>query len=268
MATNKWTGGANDGNWGTAGNWSGGHIPANTEDIVIDVTSQSITAGLNQTGVAIASLTVSSGVSIGGNGSSLVIGITGTYTHTGSGTVYISGDTGVQAIALAKVVQTYGQTVYFTGGTVTELQVKSGANAYVQAGCVVTTCRPDGSLIMETNGTAVTTYEQGGGSAITYRNITTGTVSGSGSTLKAMTSAAIGTKLTVAGGARYYHLSSGTIANIDVWDLSTATSDGSQYASFTVTNSTVRSGGYLFNTNREPAVPTYTNPTAKVARVL
>lgn len=265
MATNKWTGGANDGNWNTAGNWSLAAVPVNTNDVVIDVTNQSITAGLNQTGVALASLTVTSGVNIGGNGSSLVIGVTGTAKFAGTGTVYISADTGVQAIVKAVVQSTAGQTVYLTGGTVTTLEVARGATAYVQAACIVTTCNTAGGLTLDYNATGITTFEQAAGNCVSYRSIATGRVNGQGTTCTLVTAAAISTAMTVTGAAQYFHRSSGTIAAITVQPGSSASSEGSTYGSFTVTNSTRWYGATLFDTEEEVATVTYTNSTAKVA---
>ena len=37
LAAVSWTGGAGDGLWGTAGNWSGGVVPAMADDVVVDV---------------------------------------------------------------------------------------------------------------------------------------------------------------------------------------------------------------------------------------
>jgi hypothetical protein len=264
VATRRWTGGSNNGSWSDAGNWSGAAVPVTADDVIIDVTNQSITGGLNQTGVALASLTVLSGVNIGGNGSALVIGVTGTARFAGTGSIYISADTGVQTIAKAVVQGKGAPTVYFTGGTVTTLEVAEGASAYVQSGCVVTTVNCAGGLTLESNGTGVTTLEQDGGSVISYRNIATLNEAGdSGTTCRLVTSAAITTAATIRGSARYVHNSSGTITLITVHPSAVATSNGGTH-NFTVTNAYRWYGATLFDSDTEPASVTYSNPVAKV----
>lgn len=57
MASTAWTGGADDGNWSTAGNWNP-NVPINTNDVTIGVGYVGITAGLNQSAVTAATLTI------------------------------------------------------------------------------------------------------------------------------------------------------------------------------------------------------------------
>lgn len=263
MATNRYLG--VNGNWGDSTNWSLGTVPNDGEDVVIDQSNQTITSGLNQTGVALASLTITAPVNIGGNGSSLIIGVTGTFKAAGGGAIYVSADTGVQAIVKTIVQQTSGQTIYLTGGSFTTVEVARGANCYVQSGAVVTTLTSAGGCTLDYNATGLTTLTQAAGNLVSYRNIATGNVHGLGSTLTTVTSAAVSTSLTVTTGATFYHRSSGTIASLTVHPGAVATSQGSQYSAFTLTNSNLWYGGTLFVGESEVATPTYTNPTAKIA---
>lgn len=48
-----------DGNWAAAANWSPSGVPANADDVYLEDASQSITAGFNQSAVALTSLNIS-----------------------------------------------------------------------------------------------------------------------------------------------------------------------------------------------------------------
>lgn len=266
MPTNRWTGGANDGNWGTATNWSLAAAPVDLDDVIIDATNQSITAGLNQTGINLSSLTISSGVNIGGSGSSLIIGVSGTCKITGTGQIYLAADAvGTEPIDRL-IVQTAGApTVFLTGGTVTLLEVAEGASVSVANGCTVTTCYTSGGVNFDANATGVTTLEQDGGYVQSYRSIATANIAGDSATVcRLVQSAALTTAAVIRGQAKYIHNSSGTITLITVHPQAVATSQGSQY-NFTITNSVRWYGGALFDTDVEPASITYTNAATKVA---
>src|SRR6266566_580027 len=58
--TCTWTNGSADGLWGTAGNWSCGHAPANGDDVIFDATS-STPVSVNVLTANLATLTVSAG---------------------------------------------------------------------------------------------------------------------------------------------------------------------------------------------------------------
>lgn len=59
MATTIWTGAANDGNYGTASNWSTGAVPTTSDNVYFTADyNADVTAGLNQSGVTIGTFTV------------------------------------------------------------------------------------------------------------------------------------------------------------------------------------------------------------------
>lgn len=60
MAVRYWTNGGADNSWATAGNWSGGAVPVNGDDVVFSGQSSNanVTGGLNQSAVALHSLTI------------------------------------------------------------------------------------------------------------------------------------------------------------------------------------------------------------------
>ena len=60
MAGNIWLSTA-DGNYATASNWSLGHVPIASEDVIIPARSPSIVSGLDQSTVAIGGLYVKDG---------------------------------------------------------------------------------------------------------------------------------------------------------------------------------------------------------------
>lgn len=76
MATKRWTDGAADGNWATAGNWSPSGAPATGDDVYVEESSREILLGLSQAAVALVSLNVSKGFTgkIGSKATPLEIG--------------------------------------------------------------------------------------------------------------------------------------------------------------------------------------------------
>lgn len=60
MATKKWLGNdaGNEGDWATAANWSPSGVPVAADDVILANTSQSVTAGLDQSAVALTSITI------------------------------------------------------------------------------------------------------------------------------------------------------------------------------------------------------------------
>ena len=60
MATRSWIGtdSGNEGDWGTAANWSGAAVPIAGDDVIIANSSQDITGTLDQSAIALTSLTV------------------------------------------------------------------------------------------------------------------------------------------------------------------------------------------------------------------
>jgi len=60
MAVRSWIGttSGSEGDWSVAGNWSGGAVPIAADDVIIANSSQDITAGLDQSAIALTSLTI------------------------------------------------------------------------------------------------------------------------------------------------------------------------------------------------------------------
>jgi hypothetical protein len=172
MATVTWTGGANDGNWATGGNWSGAAAPSSTDDVFLLTTSQDITLGLNQSAITLASLTISRGFggSIGSASAPLQINVSGTLTYAGSGSyAKING-----TIATANIDRTGSGTFYLSGGTWTTTTVSAG-RVLVDGAAVLTTFRDISGEIGEIpwNATAITLLENEAGVVVCKRTVTT-----------------------------------------------------------------------------------------------
>ena len=91
MAIKRWTAGAADGNWSTAGNWSPSGAPVSTDDVFVEETNEDIDAGLNQSAVALSSLNIAQSFvgTIGTKDSPLQIGASDVrigYRTSGTGT--------------------------------------------------------------------------------------------------------------------------------------------------------------------------------------
>lgn len=138
MATKTWL--DVDGDWSNAANW-GGAIPVDDDDVVINAGSKSITAGLNQSGVQLNSLSITSGYTgnIGTNGTSLQIDVNGgapTLFRVAMGGQYIywSGTTAVDLT----VGSTGSGGFYMTGGSFSGKKIIGGATGLVYVATGVT----------------------------------------------------------------------------------------------------------------------------------
>jgi len=60
MSILYWTGGAEDGDWTSTGNWSTAVVPVTGDDVTIDRTTDNITLNLDQSAVLLDSLTITS----------------------------------------------------------------------------------------------------------------------------------------------------------------------------------------------------------------
>jgi hypothetical protein len=146
MATRIWTG-AISGDWGVAGNWDT-LVPVNGDDAVFSSGAVSVTAGLNQAAVALASLTITDEYTgaIGTSAGSLLIDAT-TMTLSGKSTT----------------------TGYYFDGTYTTVNLLEGSTVTAAEGVeldgTITLVRAYGGKLAIATGAAVTTIDTKGGSA-------------------------------------------------------------------------------------------------------
>ena len=223
MALHIWTGASADGNYSTAGNWSGG-VPVAAGDVLIQG-SVSITAGLNQSAVAIDKFEVAPGYSgtIGSVTAPLQIDPDG-FDFTSTGLAYI--DIGSAAIspvvrgtATAATAGTAG--LYLKGSAIATLSVLKGTVAVAlltdetatitTANCLFTTTQATDAGLILGPGVTLTTLNQTGGSVDLRCALTT--INATGGTLNTRGSGAITTMN--ADGATIYPQSTGTITTLN-----------------------------------------------------
>lgn len=236
MANNTWTGGANDGNWGTAGNWSAGTIPADTEDVFINAGAQNITtlpSPIPATG-SLASLTISPGwtASLGG-GASGSANISATIVSISMGGAAIYLGTGTRTTT--NIDSTGRGTVFITAGTNTTVSIGRGAQYDIGGTAVVTTFNDAGGAGTIAYSATVITTATCFGRLTCARPITTAVVGGvvvaqdvttaSGSTTV--------TTLTIEPGGRWNHRSKGNLATVTLQPGGRLDPQGSVY-SFTI----------------------------------
>lgn len=218
MATRTWLGA--DGNWANTANWSGGAVPVDGDDVVIDSGSVSITTGMNQSGISLKSLNITRGYtgSIGTAGDPLLINVdhasaTACRIAMNRGYLYVNGSMTVpfrvdQCSGAGGVVLSGGTlagTPAIVCGEVGTLRVTSGVTV---SGDVIT-CGIGLMLEAAVSG-SVYMYR---GTHAAYANIGT-LVLGASATLTTKTTAAITTG-TLHGQANHVHDSSGTIGTLN-----------------------------------------------------
>jgi len=261
MATVRWTGGANDGNWSTGGNWSTASAPITGDDVYVEEGSQNITLGLSNAGVNLASLRISFNGTVGTSSTPLTIGCnSGTVVITGGGSFYkIYAGTG--GISKIQFNPKNNGILYLAGGTTTTLETGNNGLIEVDAAAVVTNIYANGSGInMGYNATGVTLLNNTKSVVSTYRPTTTLNIGPSAIVVTNGTLATITTS-TVQPMGRLNHKSQGTITTSIVQPDGMADAFGSTYA-FTVTNSTSYVGyGRNFDKGETSKV-TFTNSTA------
>lgn len=159
MATGTWTGGANDGVFMTATNWTGlgGAAPANGDTLIIGATSQTIAGAA--TGLTTVTLKVLAGFSgTAGLDTPLTFSSITLLEYAGTGA---GANFGTTTATAANFTHTAG-TVTISSGTWTTVNNSLGT-LVVPAATVVTTCRNiGGTLTAGYNATAFTTLENSG----------------------------------------------------------------------------------------------------------
>jgi hypothetical protein len=219
MANKLWVG--TDGNYGTAGNWSPSGVPIAGDHVRIPASStQSITSGLDQSAVAIASFIVEEGYAgeLGTSAAYLQID-PDRFEFNGTGQSWIdigSAEIDVQVIGTATAA-TGERGLYLKGSAIDELTVLGG-NVGVAAKfgetATVATCRVTGSTadVWIGSGTTLTTLSVTAG-MVRLRAAAT-TVAVYGGTVYTEETGAI-TTVNLSGGTIYPN-SSGTITTANL----------------------------------------------------
>ena len=244
MPTNEWTGGANDGNWQTAGNWSLGAAPVSNDDVIVAYGSQNITSGLSNAAVDLNSLTITFAGSIGTASTPLTIAVSGTsgatLRYAGSGS-YCKITAGTNGIDRAIIAPKGNGTFYASGGTYAILE--AGKNGIIEADAVITTLYSAGAgCRINYSATAVSTAILAKGNHTFNRSCATMTI-GPGAIVTNNLAAAISASVTIEPGGKLVHNSTGTIASV------VGKTDGVAVAGslpFTVTNRTLWAGTKIF----------------------
>ena len=241
MSTRYFTGGANDGNFGTAGNWDTSTAPVNGDTVIIGATNQNITAGL-ATGLTsiVLKITAGYGGSIGDASNSLTF--TGSLEYAGRGAFAKFGSGGTIS---AGVFNHTGGTAYVSSGTWTSLTNGKG-NIDIAAAAVVTTAYNVGGVFTAGyNATAFTTFNNSGMATISRACTTLNCKGGSVVSLDNGTTTYISNAtVNVNNGAIYNKRSGGTDTTVTVDPGGVLTIDGtSGGAAGTVTVTTLNEYG-------------------------
>ncbi len=246
MATNSWTGGANDGNWSTPGNWSLGAIPVDTNDVIISAGAMDITtmpSVIPPTGT-LASFTVGPGFkgSIGGSsGGSANISATVVSVSMGGAAIFF----GTGTRTTVNIDGTGRGAAFITAGTNTTINVGLGASLDIGGTAVYTTLNSAGR-VNDANGTAATTCNIGAGVYRTYRSVSALNL-GSGAVAQYLLTASISTSAKIEGSARLNWQSSGVLSGLTLMPNSTFDVEGCLY-SFSITGTLTQWAGSSYNT--------------------
>jgi hypothetical protein len=188
MGTLYWIGATGAQSWATTSNWSTGAIPVNGDDVYILAGSSDITSGLNQSAVALNSLTIGSGFT----GTIGVAGDNGAYLQIATATLLCipaSSSTGLLSGGFTRfkwdagAVTNYTAVVSATGSAADTgrgaLQIKGGtasSKLYVTNGSVDVAAKPG-----ETG--TLTELDVSGGTVVCGSGLTCPTITQSAGTL-------------------------------------------------------------------------------------
>jgi len=281
MATKVWVGtdSGNEGDYGTAANWSPSGVPIAADDVIIANSSQSILTSLDQSGVALASITIDqSFTGVIGTGASdflqvaastVIIGQRRGNTGTFTGSKRLNLDLGS---GTAAQVEVYGTASSSQDTNRTPLRIQAGnasTDIKVFGGSVsISDDSDDTSTVgdIEVNGGTVTagagmtlTNVIMNGGSLTLQSSIAGTATIKGGTLNHYdsTSASTIATLTVSDSGNVNHYASGTITTLN---LNGGTVDLTRtQKSKTVTTLTADTGGTLIT---DSGTVTLTNDVA------
>lgn len=226
MATKTWL--DVDGDWSNVANW-GGSLPVDNDDVVINAGSKNISAGLNQSGINLNSLSITSGYTgnIGAPGASLQINVDGAASSAmmvsmGGQFIYWSGTTDVDIT----VGSTGSGGFYMTGGGFSGSKIVGGTSGLISIASGVTM----GDVYSAGTGfdisSAATNVLLMGGNHTIRAAVTNLTIGANvGCTLKATTLSV--SNIYAHRGSRLTTLCAGTLSNLNAYPGSTFTNGGS-----------------------------------------
>ena len=239
MATKTWVGtdSGNEGDWGTAANWSPSGVPIAADDVIIANSSQDITGTLDQSAIALTSLTIDlsyTGLIGSAQSDFLEIGAVtavigqrrGTVgTFTGSNRLNI--DFGTTTAAQVNVYGTATKAQDHNRQPLRLRAVNASTDINVYGGTLAVSDDSSnsstiGDILIESGSINIgdnvthTTLTQSGGTVNTQSSITTVTLKGGTLNQYDSTSANTITTLTVSNSGSLNHYASGTITTLNL----------------------------------------------------
>jgi hypothetical protein len=234
MATKVWVGtdAGNEGDWDTAANWSPSGVPIASDDVVLANSSQDVLSGLDQSAVALTSITIDQSYTglIGTlqsdflqvAASTAVIGQSRTTTGTLTGSKRLNLDFGtstacdIQVYNTARLAQDQNRQPLRIKAVnaSTTLQVYSGQLAVSDDNSDSSTLSSivvNGGSVNVGQGVTLTTLESTGGATSTQSSCTTCTIKGGSVNFYDGIAASTITTLTVSDTGTFNHYGSGTI---------------------------------------------------------
>ena len=234
MANKLWVGtdSGNEGDWDTAANWSPSGVPVATDDVILANSSQDILTGLDQSAVALNSITIDQSYTglIGTSqsdflqiaASTAIIGQSRTTTGTLTGSKRLNLDFGsstacdIQVYNTARIAQDQNRQPLRIQA------VNASTNLTVFNGQLAVSDDNDDSSTLGAvtvnagtvnigQGVTLTTLKSAGGTTITQSSVTTCTVKGGSVNFYDGVSASTITTLTVSDSGIFNHFGSGTI---------------------------------------------------------
>lgn len=244
MADKLWLGNVGTaGDYSVAANWSPSGVPSAADNVSIPAGSPSITAGLDQSAVAIGSFTVERGYTGAIGTSSAYLQIDpDSFEFSGTGTAYIDiGSAAISPTIRTTATATTGNAgLYLLGSAIATLHVEGGNVSvahFIGETSTIATARINGGAVRLNSGVTLTTLLVNGGSATLRAAATTITINGG--TVATEGSGAVTTVNANAG--TFDSGSSGTITTLAIAG-GVADFSGSA-VSRTVTTTTVASNG-------------------------
>jgi Ni,Fe-hydrogenase III small subunit len=264
MATKVWVGtdSGNEGNYGTAANWSPSGVPVAADDVIIANSSQSITSGLDQSAVALTSITIDQSFTgvIGSSdsdflqvaASNVILGQRRTNVGTLTGSKRLNLDLGSSTAAQVEIYNTASSAQDANRTPLRLKAVNASTDIKVFAGSVSISDDSD-------NSSTVGDIEVNGGTVNCGASVTLTNVIMNGGTLNLQSSIA-GTATIKGGTLNHYddNASASTIATLTVSDSGTV----NHYASGTITTLNLNGGTVdLTRTQKSKTVTTLTADT-------
>lgn len=232
--------------------------PVTGDDVYILTGTADITGTLNQSAVALNSLTIGFSGTIGTSGASLQIGLgTGDSAHVyGAGRINLALTDNTTTL---NVYDDFSGILTLTGGAIGTIVAGRNGNVVINAG-TITGIETAGCSVISGAGATVSLFYAYGGNHLFEASIGTLQTYGRATFRTFGLAVGITSAASVFGNSTLIHDSAGTINNLKVYTDGTAVTPGN-YGGFTVTFSTKYIGGRMFETTSVPI--TYTNATTK-----